>query len=192
MKKKKKIIYAAAIVLVLIVLLSNLSITTSKQFGGQLTEGDLNIKTLDAMDLEGEKGEYFFLMSSTEPDNNSSLLVRTTSDLLIKETYQLDENYQNVDFSTESLLIYTNVDNELYDEGVSALGINYDSEKAQYVKISELNDVEAELTAPNIELWSTGSITIIDENRYIKLKDPEVKIDGENYYLVDFTQNVII
>lgn len=187
---KKWMLAVGLLMIVLIVVLAsgNLSVRSLNQLSGELKEQELNLKPIEKMNKSLNLGDMLFLVAGTEATENS-VVIRTDQELNIMESYELDGHYENIDFSTEDIYIYNDKKNETYDSKQMNIKVGYDKESGGLQEVERVAEIESDFSTPYISLWTDNTLEIIDEGRYEKLNDPQITIDGTEYFVVDFTQN---
>lgn len=191
---KKVIIVFISVLIIMILslfLLGNVTIQRENQLSGKISEQELNIKPISEINKKFAVGDLLFL-AATEDINEESILIKTDSDLNIIESYQLGGHYENIDFSTNDIYIYNDEMNETYNPEQPSIIIKYDSEIGELLVANEVEDIENSFSTPYISLWADNTLEIVDEDKYEKLNDPKIMVGENEYYVVDFTQNIKI
>lgn len=189
---KKLIITFISVMLVIVIslfLLGDITIQNENLLSGKISEQELNIKPIGEIDKKFAIGDMLFLVA-TENKDEESILIKTDSDLKIIESYHLGAHYENIDFSTNNIYIYNDEMNETYNPEQSSIIVEYDSEIGELLTARKVEDIEKEFSTPYISLWTDNTLEIVDEEKYEKLNDPQIMVGEDEYYVVDFTQNV--
>lgn len=194
MKKKHKILIIVTIIVMVIVALIYES--SSRDFSGKININKLNIvdKIEDSQQIN-VLGNYIFLMSPGPTDSDkdkwydeNSYLIVTDQNLKMKEAIKLDGYYEEISLRDKNLSLFTrdNPNYDYYDQIKNPKIITSVFADGQYTKFKE--ERKEDFDMPKMPRVAIGEI--IDENKYISLKEPVFESGKYFYQVVDFTQNI--
>lgn len=194
MKKKHKILIIVTIIVMVIVALIYES--SSRDFSGKININKLNMvdKIEDSQQIN-VLGNYIFLMSPGPTDSDkdkwydeNSYLIVTDQNLKMKEAIKLDGYYEEISLRDKNLSLFTrdNPNYDYYDQIKNPKIITSVFADGQYTKFKE--ERKEDFDMPKMPRVAIGEI--IDENKYISLKEPMFESGKYFYQVVDFTQNI--
>ncbi len=182
-----------------IVFLFNINISVTPKL-----DGDINFKKLEISNSindthnPGILGNYLFLMSPVPNDennddwyNNPSFLFVTNNDFNILNVIQLDGYFEEISLEDGTLYIYTKdtEDNDYIKDMKTPLQMASSYNNGEYSEFKENSDDISSISSPTVGL-SPNTITIIDQEQAISLKDPTFNFNDHDYFVVDFVQNI--
>lgn len=192
-KKHKLLIIITIIVMVIVALIYE---SSSRDFSGKININKLNMvnKIEDSQQIN-VLGNYIFLMSPGPTDSDkdkwydeNSYLIVTDQNLKMKEAIKLDGYYEEISLRDKNLSLFTrdNPNYDYYDKIKNPKIITSVFADGQYTKFKE--ERKEDFDMPKMPRVAIGEI--IDENKYISLKEPMFESGKYFYQVVDFTQNI--
>ncbi len=194
----KKMLWIIAI-LFCILILFKINIKITPKLAGNINFNSLEISnSINDTHSSGTLGNYLFLMSPVPNDDsdtdwfsNPSFIFITDNEYNILDVIQLEGYFEEMSLLKDTLYVFTpNVaDNDYIQNLTTPLQMSSTYNNGEYEKFKESADNLSEIPSPTVGL-SPNTITIIDQGQVISLDDPTFELNGHDYFIVDFVQNI--